>query len=50
MLRNVRTEHADIMVECFLGIKTEQLHRVVEQRGLGTPETVITHVGTNGSK
>jgi hypothetical protein len=34
-------------VECFPGIKTEQLHRVIERRDLGSPETSIIHVGTN---
>ena len=47
MLLNVGAEHADVMVECFPGIKTEQLHRVIEKTDLGSPETVIIHVGTN---
>jgi hypothetical protein len=47
ILRNVGAEHADMMVECFPGIKNEQLHRVTEKRDLGSPETVIIHVGTN---
>ena len=46
MLSNVEAEHADMMVECFPGIKTEHLHRVIEKRDLGSPETVIIHVGT----
>ena len=46
MLRNVGAEHADMMVESFLGIKTEQLHRVIEKKDLGSPETVIIHVRT----
>jgi lysophospholipase L1-like esterase len=44
-LRNVGAEDADM--ECFPGIKTEHLHRVMEKRGLGCPETVIIRVGTN---
>jgi hypothetical protein len=44
MLRNVGAEHTDMMVEYFPGIKTEQLE---ERRDLGSPETVIIHVGTN---
>ena len=44
---DVGGEHADLMVECFLGIKTEQLHRVIEKRDLGSPETVTIHVGTD---
>ena len=47
VVRNVGAEHADMKVECFLGIKTEQLHRVMEKRDLVSPETVIIHVGTN---
>jgi hypothetical protein len=47
ILCNLRTEHADIMVECFLGFKTEQLHRRVENVGLGSEENIIIHVGTN---
>ena len=34
-------------MECFPGIKTEQLHRVMEKRELGNPETVIIDVGAN---
>jgi hypothetical protein len=45
-VRNVRTEHADMKVECFSGIKTEELHSVFEKRDLASPETVIIHVGT----
>jgi hypothetical protein len=47
MSRSFGAEHTDMMVECFPGIRTEQLHRVIEKRGLGTPETVIIHVDTN---
>ena len=47
MLRNDRAVHADMMVESFQGIKTEQLHAVREKRNLGGPETVFIHVGTN---
>ena len=46
-MQNVGTEHADMMVECCPRIKTEQLHRVTEKTDLGSPETVIIHVGTN---
>ena len=41
ILRNAGAAHADMTVECFPGIETEQLHRVIEQRDLGSPETVI---------
>ena len=47
VVRNVGAEHADMKVECSPGIKTEQLHRVMEKRDLVSPDTVIIHVGTN---
>jgi len=47
IVRNVGAEHADTKVECFPGIKNEQLHRVMEKSDLVSPETVIFHVGTN---
>ena len=47
VLQNVGAKHADMMVECFQGVKIEQLHRVMEKSDLGSPETVITHVCTN---
>ena len=47
IVRNVGAEHEDMKVECFPGIKTEQLHRVMEKRDLVSPETVIIHVGTS---
>jgi hypothetical protein len=34
-------------VECFPGIRTEQLHMVIERRELGSPDSVVIHVGTN---
>jgi hypothetical protein len=39
-----------MMVECFPGIRTEQLHRVLDNRDLGTPDTVVIHIGTNDPK
>jgi hypothetical protein len=47
IVRNVGAEHVDMTVECFPGIKTDQLHRLLEKRYLGRPETAIIHVGTN---
>ena len=47
VLRNDGAERADMMVECFPGVKTEQLHRVIERRDVGSPETVIILVGTD---
>lgn len=49
IVRNVGTEQ-NMTVECFPGIRTEQLHRVMENRKLGSPDTVILHVGTNDLK
>ena len=43
----VAAEHRDMMVECFQGIKTEQLQRVIETKHLGSLETVIIDMGTN---
>jgi hypothetical protein len=34
-------------VQCFPRIRTDQLQRVMENRDLGSPDTVIIHVGTN---
>jgi hypothetical protein len=34
-------------VGCFPGIRTEQLQRVIERRELGSPDSVVIHVGTN---
>jgi hypothetical protein len=36
--------------QCFLGIRTEQLHRVIENRDLENPDTIVIHVGTNNSR
>jgi hypothetical protein len=47
---NVGTDQNNMMIECFLGIITEQLHRVLDNRDLGTPDTVTIHVGTNDLK
>ena len=50
VVRNVGSDHADMKVQCFPGIKTEQLHRVLEKRDLVSPETPIIDVGTNDLK
>jgi len=50
IIRNVGTGQNNMMVQCFPGIRTEQLHRVLDNRDLGTPDTVIIHVGTNDLK
>jgi hypothetical protein len=45
IIRNVKSEH--VRVHCFPGIRTEQLQRVMENKDLGSPDTVVIHVGTN---
>ena len=47
ILRNHGAEHAEMNVECFPGIKTEQLHRMMELQELVNPETVTIDVGAN---
>jgi len=47
VLGNVGSEYADMKVECFQGITTEQLHGMVEKGDIGSPETDIIHVGTD---
>jgi lysophospholipase L1-like esterase len=46
----VERECLDLKVECFPGIKTDQLKRVIENRDFGNSDTVIIHVGTNDMK
>jgi hypothetical protein len=45
IIRNVESEY--VRVQCFPGIRTEQLQRVMENRDLGRPDTVVIHVGAN---
>jgi hypothetical protein len=45
IIGNVESEH--VRVECFPGMRTEQLQRVMENRDLGSPDTAVIHVGTN---
>ena len=47
VIRNVGTDNSDTMVECFPGIRTEQLHRVIDNRELGSPDAIVLHVGTD---
>jgi hypothetical protein len=52
IVRNVGGEISDMRVECFPGIRSDQLRKVVEnrpieKRDLGNPDTVVIHVGTN---
>jgi hypothetical protein len=47
IIRNVGVDKSDMGVECFPGIRTEQLRTVMENKMLGCPDTMIMHVGTN---
>jgi hypothetical protein len=47
IIRNVKTGQHNTKADCFPGIRTELLHRVLDNRDLETPDTVIIHVGTN---
>lgn len=44
IVRNVGTEHSNMKVECFPRIRTEQLHRFVENRDLGNPDAIVMDV------
>jgi hypothetical protein len=50
LIRYVGTGQNNMKAECFPGIRMEQLHRVLDNRDLETPDTVIIHVGTNDLK
>jgi hypothetical protein len=39
-----------MMVKCIPGIKTHQIHRVMDNRDLGTSDIVVIHVGTSDLK
>jgi hypothetical protein len=47
IIRNVGAEQSNMRVKCFPGNRTDQLRRVMENRDLGHPDTVVIHVGTN---
>jgi hypothetical protein len=47
IIRNLGTGQNNMKAKCFPGIRTEQLPRVLDNRDLGTPDTVIIYVGTN---
>jgi len=55
IVRNVGAGKSNMRVECFPGISSDQLLRVVEyrateKRDLGNPDAVVIHVGTNDIK
>jgi hypothetical protein len=47
IVRNVGTDKSSMRVECFPGIRADQLRRVMENRNFGDSDTVVIHVGTN---
>jgi hypothetical protein len=47
IVRNIGAANANMRVECFLGIRTDQLHRVMENKDFGCSNSVVIHVGTN---
>jgi hypothetical protein len=47
IIRNVEVDKSDMEVECFLGIRAEQLRTVMENKVLGCPHTVIMRVEKN---
>jgi hypothetical protein len=47
IVRNLGADKSNMRVECFPGIRADQLCRVMENRNLGRTDTVIIHVGTN---
>jgi hypothetical protein len=47
ILRNVGADKPNMRVECFPGIRTDQLRRIMENRDLGYSDSVVIHVGTN---
>jgi hydrogenase maturation factor len=50
IIRNVGTDQNNVMVECFGVIRTEKLHRVLNNRSLGTADAVVIHADTNDLK
>jgi hypothetical protein len=52
IVRLLGRKHISMTIECFSGIRTEQLHtrRVIENKNIGCPDTVIIRVGTNDLK
>jgi len=47
IVRNVGADKSDMRVECFPGIRTDQLRRVIQNRDLGYSDAVVIHVGAN---
>ena len=47
IIRSGGSECSDMQFECFPAIRTDHLHRVIENSDLGSPYAVVIHVGTN---
>ena len=47
IVRNIGAEKPNMRVECFPGIRTDQLRRVMENSDIGHSDAVVIHVGTN---
>jgi hypothetical protein len=47
IVRNVGAEKSNMRVECFPGIRADQLRRVMENRNVGYADTVVINLGTN---
>jgi len=47
IVRNVGTEKSNMRVECFPGIRADDLRRVMENRDLEYSDAVVIHVATN---
>jgi hypothetical protein len=47
MIRNAGAGKSNMRVECFPGIRADQLRRVKENRDLGYSDALVIHVGTN---
>jgi hypothetical protein len=50
IIRNVGPEHTNMAIKSFPGIRNEKLHRVMENRNLGSPDTVLHHLGKKDSR
>jgi lysophospholipase L1-like esterase len=50
IVTNVAADCPDLKTGYFPDIRADQLQRVIEKRDFGTPDTIITHVGTNDIK
>jgi hypothetical protein len=47
IVRNAGAGKSDMRVECFPGIRVDQLRRVMENKDFGHSDAVVIHVGTN---